>query len=196
MGNSYERFCAIPGRLLLDTCVINCIYDNGEYIFEGYLEEGETEEELDADLRALRLIFDVNERASFQFVISPVSIAELAAIPGFYARERKLRWALDAMDCWQIAVWETRDGTVRQRRFLPADLVEIENHLLKITDFKRSPYDRLLLLETGLANCDAFLTIDKRTILKHREFLSEIGIKVITPLEFWDELKPFAALWK
>lgn len=37
MGNPSERFQSLPGRLLMDTCVLNLLQDEGEYIFEGQL---------------------------------------------------------------------------------------------------------------------------------------------------------------
>jgi hypothetical protein len=196
MSDALERFKSLPGRLLLDTCILNVLQDEGGYIWEGELPNSVDESDVGPELRALRWIFQVNERAMFQFVVSPLTIGELAAIRDFAHRESRVRWALDVLDTWQITVWETQDETVRQRRTLSPELSELEEHLREIPDLRRNPYDRLLLLETRMANCDAFLTTDVRTIMRHKDRLKELGIHVLLPSEFWDLLKPWAALWR
>lgn len=194
-GDAVRRFESLPGRLLLDTCVLNLLQDEGGYIFEGELPDDANEDQLSREVRALRLIFQVNQRAAFQFVVSPLTVGELAAVPRFAEREARVRWALDILDTWQIAVWEAEDNSVRQRRSLPPELLQVEQHLMEIPDLRRNPYDRLLLLETLLANCDAFLTTDERTILRHQSKLLDLGIRVMRPSEFWRLLEPWAPLW-
>lgn len=56
------------------------------------------------DLEALRLIFVVNERAQFEFVLSENSLREVAA----KRDARYTQWALDVLDVWQIRVEECR----------------------------------------------------------------------------------------
>ena len=196
MSDVLERFQSLPGRLLLDTCVLNILQDEGEYIWEDVLPDDVDEDDIDPETRALRWIFQINERAMFQFVVSPLRIGELAAIRDFGQREARIRWALDVLDTWQITVWETEDETVRQRRILTSELSDLEEKLREIPDLRRNPYDRLLLLETHMANCDAFLTTDYKTILRHRKQLQELGIYVLLPSEFWELLKPWAGLWR
>jgi len=128
-------------------------------------------------------------------VVSPLTVGELAAVPKAGEREGRVRWALDVLDVWQIAVWESGDQSVRQRRSLPKEFVCVEQQLMEIPDLQRSPYDRLLLLEALMANCDAFITTDERTILRHRERLLPLGIRAVRPSEFWQLLEPWAALW-
>lgn len=196
MSDILERFESLPGRLLLDTCILNLLQDEGAYIWEGEIPDELDEDNIDTELKALRFIFQINERAMFQFVISPLTIGELAAIRNFAERESRIRWALDVLDTWHITIWETKDDTVRQRRTLSSELSELEGELREIPDLCRNPYDRLLLLETRIANCDAFLTIDIKTILRHKKKIQELGIRVLLPSEFWNLLKPFAGLWR
>jgi hypothetical protein len=200
MDDPVKRFSELPGRLLLDTCILNLLQDEDEYLWEGILPENILEEALDPDLRALRNIFIVNERASFQLVISPLTIAEVANVQDFGARERKVRWVLDVLDTWLITVDDLMDregqgGTVRTRFKLTPNLQLLESQLMTIKDFQRDPFDRLLLLQYQMANCDAFLTVDINTIWKHRKELGNLGIRVIKPSEFWDLIQPWARLW-
>jgi hypothetical protein len=184
----------------MDTCIINKIFEEGYYIWEGELPDGVTDEEIDPELQALRAIFQVNQRASFQWLISPLSVAELANVQDFVDREQRVRWILDVLDHWLIMLDEIEDrssqgGTVRHRFKLCEELQSLEANLMKISDFRRDPFDRLLLVQYRMGNCDAFMTLDQNTIWRHREELKDLGILVLRPTEFWDKLKPWAALW-
>lgn len=200
MSKSIEQFNQLPGRILLDTCILNVLFEEGAYIWDNELSNGVIIEDVDPDIKALNAIFKVNERASFQFVVSPLTIAEVANVQDFLDRERRVRWILDVIDHWLIMLDEIGDrfkegGSVRHRFKLNPDEQKLETELLKISDFRRDPFDRLLMIQYIMGNCDAFLTIDRNTIWKHREKLSDLGIKVLTPLGFWELLKPWAALW-
>ena len=200
MTDAMSRFMNLPGRLLLDTCILNLLQDEDTYLWEGELPDGITEDQLDADLIALRKIFIVNERVSFQLVISPLTIAEVANIRDYPDREQKVRWVLDVLDTWLITVddlldRENQGGTVRHRFNLSERLQELECKLMTINDFRRDPFDRLLMLQYQMANCDAFLTVDLATIWKHRTELDAFGIRVLRPSEFWNLIQPWARLW-
>jgi predicted nucleic acid-binding protein len=200
MSNSLERFLSLPGRLLLDTCTLNMIQDEGAYIFEGGIPEGITEMEIPQDLKALRYIFQVNERASFQFLVSSLTFAELTNAKDIIQNQWRIQWALDVLNTWLIVLQETGDrvaegGTVRHRFKLTEQLQELESRLMSIPDFRRDPLDRLLLIQYKMGNCDAFLTIDRNTIWRHRDWLLNEGIRILSPSEFWELLKPYAAIW-
>jgi hypothetical protein len=196
--SSSESFAALPGRLLLDTCVLNRLYDEGGYIFEG--EAPSDGSEPSADLEALRLIFAINERANFELLVSPLTVAEISNIQDFRGRERQLRWVLDVLDHWLILLDErgarvADGGTVRHRFKLTAELQAFEASLMEIADLRRDPIDRLLLVQYRMGACDAFLTTDRQTIWCHRSELAERGVRVLTPDDYWQLLRPWAALW-
>jgi len=193
-------FLSIPGRLLLDTCVLNIIQDEGAYIYEGEIPEGLTESEIPEDLKALRYIFQINERAAFQFLVSPLTFAELANGTDIFQNLRRIQWAFDVLDVWLMVLEETGDrkkegGTVRHRFKLTEELQELESRLMSNPDFRRDPFDRLLLIQYKMGNCDAFLTVDRNTIWRHKDWLVDEGIKILCPSDFWSTLKPYAALW-
>jgi len=201
MGNPSERFESLPGRLLMDTCVLNLLQDEGEYIFEGQLPTNIAEDDLNPDWVALRWILQVNERASFQFFVSPIAFAELANEKDMLRSQRRLNWVLDVLDVWLIMLEETSDrvaagGAVRHRFKLTKEVQDLESRLMEIPDFRRDPLDRLLMVQYRMSNCDAFLTTDENTIWRHRERLKELGITVLRPSDFWELLKPWVALWR
>lgn len=200
MGDAFNTFMQIPGRLLLDTCILNTLYEQGAYIWDGELPDGTSEDTIDANTRALRDILRVNERASFQLVVSPLTIAEVANVQDFAERERLIRWVLDVLDHWLVMLDEIMDrqadgGTVRHRFKLTQELQRFETQLMTIPDLRRDPFDRLLLVQYRMANCDAFITADEGTIWRHRDVLGQMAIRVLRPSEFWEQLKPWAALW-
>jgi hypothetical protein len=55
--------------------------------------------------------------------------------------------------------------------------------------------DRHLYLEATANGCDAFMTTDYRTIGSRRSSLSAQMARVVTPTEWWDAMKPWAALF-
>jgi hypothetical protein len=200
MTDAFEQFKSIPGRLLIDTCILNLLQDEGGYIFEGMVPDNYTNDNIPLEWAALRSIFKINERASFQFLVSPITFAELANEKNMPISQRRLLWVLDVLDVWLVMLEETGDrisegGTVRHRFKLPPELQEFERDLPTIPDFRRDPLDRLLLVQYKMGNCDAFLTLDCNTIWGHKEWLSAQEINVLRPSEFWRILKPWAALW-
>ena len=193
------RFEELPGRILLDTCILNLIYDEGGYLFDGEVP-ADGQDNATADLRALRAIFAVNQRATFELLVSPLSIAEVSNIQDFSDRERRVRWLLDVLDHWLLVLDERSariadGGTVRHRFKLSPELQAFEASLMAIPDLRRDPFDRLLLVQYRMGNCDAFLTTDRLTIWRHRDALSALGVQVLTPAEYWSLLSPWAELW-
>jgi hypothetical protein len=64
-----------------------------------------------------------------------------------------------------------------------------------ILDVLPDAADRVLICDAVVYNCDAFCTRDWRTILKHRDLLKDLPLKILTPAEWWSEIKPWAAIW-
>ena len=200
-----SKLIPVPGRLLLDTCILNRLYDEGGYIFDGAPPTGteddeKAEEEVEPDLQALRSIFLVNQRANFQLLVSPLTVAEVANTQQFGDCIRRLGWVLEVLDHWLIMLDETGSrvaagGSVRHRFKLTPELQAFEAALLEIPDFRRDPFDRLLLIQYRMGDCDAFLTTDRATIWRHRAALHDLNVCVLTPSEYWELLRPWAGLW-
>ena len=55
--------------------------------------------------------------------------------------------------------------------------------------------DRVLICDALVYRCDLFCTKDWGTILKYRTELEGLPIEIVTPTEWWEKIRPHAALW-
>ena len=69
----------IPGRVFLDTCVVNFMLDYGEQIHDGAPVPVDASERMVRDIEALYNIMLVGQRAMWQLAISPHTYREIAA---------------------------------------------------------------------------------------------------------------------
>jgi hypothetical protein len=179
----------VPYRIFLDTGAFQAIADCGEYVFG--------EEELPAveDLRPhavpqvlrrpdgrqiienLRAIFAFNDRAQFDWIVSPASLAEIDAAGIPY----RSRYARDIMDHSNICLDENP----------PSDEAEIMSTIVAGPIFGNiSIKDRKLLVEAAAAECDHFLTIEKRLPRQAHVVLKRIPLVICSPMDFWKKLEP------
>lgn len=103
---SVHDFDALPRRLYLDSSTIQTLDRYGEFVWENVepaagVRAYRVPDVLD-DLEDLRFIFQVNERAMFDVVVSPAAIAEVAD-----KQDRPyLRWAMDVASHWRERIQE------------------------------------------------------------------------------------------
>ena len=176
----------LPGRVFLDSCTLQTLRDFGGFIWDGEpldvarlrrIPDGED------NVRALRRIFLVNQRAMFEWMLSEASLAE--AVDKRDAGH--LQWAFDVLDHALICLSEsggpTQASAERARR-----LDRPEFGLL-------SDKDRRLIRDAVLLDCDGFLTVERR-LPRNSAFLErQLGLKVLTPVQHWALLEPWAALF-
>lgn len=196
----FREFSDLPGRLLLDTNVLNVVYDEGAFIFDNVQPVNNLCCSQLTELEALRCIFAVNQRAKFQLVVSPVTVLEILNEQNIQSIQAKLFWTYDMLNHWLVMLDQINDravegGSYRHRFKLNQNLQAIEEQLMKISSLRRDPLDRLLMLHYKMGNCDAFVTLDRKTIWRHRKQLNDLGITVILPSEYWEMLKPWAGIW-
>lgn len=183
-----EDFDALPRRVFLDSCTVQTMLDYGGFVAEG--ESIAADDRIRsipgglANLRALRWIFEVNERALFQWIISDSNLDEIArkSDPAY------LRWAYDVLDHTSVCLEESGGATPES------------DTLARRLDEPRFGYlgvgDRRLIQDAVLLRCDAFLTMERRLPRNAEHLRREIGIRVLTPAQHWDLLRPWAALYR
>jgi len=180
-------FESLPQRVFLDSSTLQMLQDYGAQVWENeslpnndrihYVTDGP------AMIDALRRIFFVNQRALWQFALSDYSLREVAA----KGDDRYLQWAYDVLDHWRICLEESGP---------PSSIGQAIGNKLKTTSFDYlGQGDRKLLLDAVTLECDAFLTCDRKLAKNNHHILAELGIMVVTPIQYWRILEPWANLY-
>ena len=185
-----ERFAALPTRLLLDSSTLQTLLGYGEFVFENVAPPPADRARripgsLD-DLDALRCIFQVNERAGFDIVLSENSLREVAD----KSDARYTSWALDVLDHWLTRVNEY------QGRAFDGGGVKLAARLDGRSFGYLSAKDKQLLIDALVLECDAFLTMERKLAKNASQLEAAVGIKVLRPPDYWALLRPWAALYR
>jgi hypothetical protein len=188
--DAIARFEALPRRVFLDSSTVQTLFRYGEAVFEGeappfgdraYSMPGFVE-----DLRMLEMIFAVNERAGFEFPLSPNSLSEVTA----KGDPRYTRWGLDVREHWLVSVEEYRGAGFDGSGEALADRLDGPSFGYL------SAKDRLLLRDALLLECDAFLTMEHRLARNASHIAREVDLRVLRPPEYWRLVAPWAALYR
>lgn len=177
-----RAWVSLPRRIYLDTSSLQKLYDFGGLIWEGepFEPAGRAVRVtgLEGGLEALRLIFMVNERAMFEFVVTEASLQEVVA------REKPpyTQWVFDVLDTWLVQsegeAAPSPGTTFAGRRF---GMISVK--------------DRRLLQEALDWRCDAFMTMERRLPTAAAFIERETGLRVMRPTTFWGLLSRFARLY-
>jgi hypothetical protein len=157
-------------------------FDHSSVIFEEELFEpigrAAQVEGLRDELDALRMIFLVNQRAMFEFVVTEASLREVESRD----EPRYTQWVYDVLDTWLIQA---------AREEVPAPGTTFEHRRFGMISVK----DRRLLQEALDWRCDAFLTMERRLPTAAAFIAHETGLRVMRPTTYWDLLDPWANIY-
>lgn len=181
----------IPGRAFLDTAVVNFVLDFGEQIHDGAPPPANSTKRVICDIDALYNLFLTGQRAQWQLAVSPYTYREVSN-----TREPKKRHYLET---WFFDLWNYWREIVKHNNDLP-DFIEAESIRVELLasghlDVLPDAEDRLLICDAVVYRCDCFCTRDWRTIIKHRDELAGLQLKIVTPAEWWSMIEPYAQLW-
>jgi hypothetical protein len=182
-----SSFYELPRRIFLDSSTLQTLQDYGSFIWdsEALPESARIRRDpwgLDK-LEALRAIMFVNQRAMFEFALSENSLAEVSDKGDTYY----LGWAYDVLDYWLICI-EEYGGLAPANEPLLAKLDSGSFGYLGVKD-------RLLLKDAIFFGCEAFLTMENRLPKNAAHMERELSIKVVTPVQYWELLRPWAKLY-
>ncbi|WP_152630651.1 hypothetical protein [Thalassospira sp. HJ] len=179
----------IPSRIYLDTGTFQAIADCGGYVFgedslpkledysSKYVPQVIKRPDGEDILRCLRAIFAFNNRAHFDWIVSPASLAEIDAA-GVFERSR---YARDVFAHTNACLLDSPPSATATAM---AELLE-GRALGNISE-----KDRKLLIEAAATDCDVFLTIEKRLPKQAGVILKQIPLLVATPTTLWAKLRP------
>lgn len=176
----------LPRRIFLDSCTVQTLRSYDYFIYEG--EPVSSTDRINkipdgiSNIEALRNIFLVSQRALFEWIVSQGSLEE--------ARDKRdeghLQWLYDIADHSEVCL--ANDGPTAESETLGARLREPKFGYLSVKD-------RRLLQEAVILRCEAFLTVERKLPRNSRHIKEELSIHVLTPMEYWEMLRPWAALW-
>lgn len=182
----------VPGRAFLDTSVVNFILDYGEQIHDGALIPENSTERIVRDIEALRRIFLVGQRASWQLAISPFTYKEVIATKNPSRRKYLETWFFEIWHYWREIVEQNNDLP----EFIEAERIRVEILASGILGALPGIEDRILICDAVVYRCDCFCTRDWNTIIKYRDTLQPLPIKILTPTEWWNLILPYANIWR
>lgn len=171
----------LPCRVFLDTNVLNVLVKWGGAIFDGETLPEKADATLLEDIEALRLIFFVGQRASWELVASPKTLDELGKTPDDSLRNSLLDYGVCFLNSENDYQFAFEFG-----------------HRLKDSHFVAAlpdAADRQLIGHAVALGCDAFVTCDRRSILRKRDSMRSIPLRILAPAEWWAHIKPWARLW-
>ncbi len=178
----------LPLKVLLDTTVIQNVCTFGDYIFENWLSPelenklSKLPQKMQDDIHNLRTIIGPTLRTPVVPIISNLSMEELLQTGNAEKCHNLVDWGFRLID------YNNRIGH--------CNLASISQTQTILYDYLPGRMDRLLIGECKRNKCEAFITMDYRTILKFREqILHYDRIKVLSPTEWWNILAPWFNIW-
>lgn len=181
------KFEDIPHRIFLDSSTLQTLQNYGGFLYENEplltIDSSHRDPRGVAKLECLRCIMQVAERAPFEFVLSRNSLVEVAA----RGDSRYLQWAYDVLDHWLACVAESGEPCAIQQVLRAIDS-DSYNYL--------GTGDRTLLKDALALECDVFLTMESKLPKNTAHIERHLGIRVLSPIEMWDILQPWAALFR
>lgn len=185
------NFKDLPGRIFLDTNVVNLMLDFGEQIHENVaLPTGISSREA-ADVVALRHLYETGKRAEWQLAVSPQTYAEILGTRES-ARQASLDlWFHELWQYWRTIVASDSDAMT----FVEFDDLRVRTWSSGYLSILPDVADRVLVCDAIAYRCDLFCTRDWSTILRHRNELSALPFRIVTPAEWWAVIEPFAPIW-
>jgi hypothetical protein len=177
-------FESIPQRVFLDTNVINVLVKHSAHVFDQEPIPPDMELKLALDIEALMHVFYIGARANWSLLGSQKTIDELSRTRDDTLRDDLLEYALGIVN---------QDLNDEDRRFA----ADFGRRLIDTPFVAALPdlADRELVGNAIGFGCDVFCTRDRATIVSKRSQIKQVPLRIMTPAEWWAQIKPWAGLW-
>lgn len=175
-------FDRIPRRVFLDTSVVNAMVKYAPQVFEQQPLDPSLEGVLAEDVESLMHIVSVSGRGAWEFVSSQAMLEEVSQTSSEDTRNLLLDYGVELVEV------ECQEDKVFREDF--------SRHLAESSLLQALPDipDRRLLAHAITMQCDTFCTRDRATIVSKRSLLPTMTTRILTPREWWESLRPWAAL--
>lgn len=182
--NIVKDFENLPYRIFLDSNILQNLQNYGEFIWEN-IQTNLPVNQYD-NIIALKNIFSINFRASFEFALSENSIREISDKKD----KTYLQWCYDLLDHWMSCIesYENSEAFSGEGRKI---LQQINDRQFSYLSKK----DKAILFDAIILECHALLTMDKKLWQNKEHLEKKLPIKILQPFEYWEILKPYAGLW-
>lgn len=181
-------FESIPQRVFLDTNIVDCLVKWDECVFENIVPPDDIPGQLASDIASLRHIFAVGSRAQWDIIVSARTIGELSNTSDPSMRERLVNYGVE------LVGYGTANGTAEEDHRYARDFARRARDSSFLAALPH-PEDRALLAEAVAFGCDVFCTRDLKSIHNKRDLLRQIPLRILTPGEWWQHIRPWAGLW-
>jgi len=190
-------FESLPRRIFLDTNVLQYLNDFGEFIFDHYQEnekylispEGRKILKgisLYQEIKALRFLLLGINRTNIEFAISESTFKEVQAKKD----DGYTKWFFDVWDYWQSILQEQGDEIPSTSAKLRLEEFDNDNSILG----RLSKSDKKIIRDAIFFDSNAILTTDKFKSID-KDINGKYGLRVLSPNDLWELLKPWQALW-
>lgn len=197
--DSIIQFNLIPGRIFLDTNVLQYLQDFDEYIFDNYRENEEKfqtdrktiykGERLFNEVVALHDFFIYVNRANFEFALSESVFREVIKKKdsGF------IQWFYDVWDHWDAVVSEYKFGETFSQAAESRYKQALNDKSLS-GGFSHEDFN--IILDAIRFDCNALLTVDRfaRDQNKKLFVFKNYKLMVLSPSELVEIMKPYRSL--
>ena len=143
------------------------------------------------DLISIDRLIELGREGTVMLQLAEAYERDFSRYVGDERRQRRLDWLL------QSPVVEKRASGAFRLDVSPldgndlladCDVVQLDKALIDLLGVRGEPAARAYsdidhLIAHYMSGADAFITVDSKTILRHRERLAELGIVVLTPAE-------------
>ena len=136
------------------------------------------------DIFALTDLMMLGHRVGWPIAVSPRTLDELDAIPSLGKCVALTDWAVELIRYFVSGVRESREVAEGPRFSETGRFTEVQRCWLS-AQLKTLPQgsDRQLIIDALEYGCDVFLTMDYRTIWRHRDCVNRFELRVMRPVE-------------
>ena len=199
--NQHDEFPKFPKLIFLDTNIVQNLHSFDEFIYDRHFSP-EIESKLRGkgsrfadDIRALADFMALGIRSGWPIAVSSGTLQELDATP-LGAK----RYALTTLGK-ELATYFASDLDHRHSGEEGSGYSEISHFTFiqrcRLSDLLKvmpQEEDRQLIIDAVECGCDIFLTMDYKTIWRHRNTIRRLGLEVMRPKELLDYVRPWAGL--